>query len=61
LIKDSSVPEADKAYIRNLLTKPYVQRHSHWQQNQEFWKRAHLGTMQAGPWQARCPISSLFW
>jgi integrase len=31
LLKDSSIPEADKAYIRNLLTKPwnpYVQRHS---------------------------------
>ncbi len=31
LLKDPSVPDADKAYIRNLLTKPwnpYVQRHS---------------------------------
>lgn len=31
LLKDSSIPEADKSYIRNLLTKPwtpYIQRHS---------------------------------
>jgi integrase len=31
LLKDPSIPEADKAYIKNLLTKPwnpYVQRHS---------------------------------
>ena len=31
LLKDPSIPEADKAYVKNLLTKPwnpYVQRHS---------------------------------
>jgi hypothetical protein len=31
LLKDPSIPDADKAYIKNLLTKPwnpYVQRHS---------------------------------
>jgi integrase len=31
LLEDSSIPEADKSYIRNLLTKPwtpYIQRHS---------------------------------
>jgi hypothetical protein len=31
VIKDSSIPEAEKSYIRNLLTKPwkpYIQRHS---------------------------------